>query len=117
MKLATASLNQTPLDWANNKRNILSAISQGKTEGVDLLCLPEMCIPSYGCEDMFLHPWVAEKSLSVLLEILPHTEGIATVVGLPFYFKKSIYNVICLIDNAKILGFQAKQNLPKDGIH
>jgi len=117
MKIAAASLNQTPIDWANNKHNILAAISLAKSKGIDLLCLPEMCIPGYGCEDLFLHPWVADKSLAVLLEILPNTKDIATIVGLPYRFQHKVYNVICLIENGEILGFQAKQNLPKDGIH
>lgn len=117
MKIAAASLNQTPLDWDNNKRNIIQAISGAKEQGIDLLCLPEMCITGYGCEDLFLAPWLAEKSLSVLFEILPETIGIATILGLPVHFQKKIYNVACLIEDGNILGFQAKQNLPKDGVH
>ena len=117
MKLAAASLNQTPIDWANNKSNILEAISQAKKEGVKLLCLPEMCITGYGCEDLFLHSWLADKALEVLQEILPETKGIATTLGLPYHFQGKVYNVICLVEDGQILGFQAKQNLPNDGIH
>jgi NAD+ synthase (glutamine-hydrolysing) len=117
MKIGAASLNQTPIDWERNKHNILKAIELAKKEGVKLLCLPEMCIPGYGCEDLFLHSWVAEKSLAVLLEILPETKNISTILGLPVHYQNKIYNVVCLIDDGKILGFQAKQNLPKDGIH
>ena len=117
MKIGAASLNQTPLDWEGNKKNIISAIRSAKNENIDLLSLPEMCITGYGCEDLFLHSWVAEKSITVLLEILPETTNITTTVGLPFHFQDKIYNAVCLIENGKILGFQAKQNLPKDGVH
>lgn len=117
MKIGAASLNQTPLHWENNKNNIIEAIRLAKKQNINLLCLPEMCIPGYGCEDMFLHSWVAEKSLAILLEILPETKDISTIVGLPVHYQNKIYNVVCLIDNGNILGFQAKQNLPKDGIH
>jgi NAD+ synthase (glutamine-hydrolysing) len=117
MKTAAASLNQTPIDWENNKRNILDTIALARELEIDLLCLPEMCIPGYGCEDLFLHPWLAEKSLAVLFEILPETKGITTILGLPYHHQNKIYNVICLVDNGKILGFQAKQNLPNDGLH
>ena len=117
MKIGAASLNQTPLDWENNKGNIIGAIEMAKEQGINLLCLPEMCIPGYGCEDMFLHNWVAEKSLAILLDILPETNNISTIIGLPLHFQNKIYNVVCLIDNGQILGFQAKQNLPKDGVH
>jgi len=117
MIIATASLNQSPLDWQNNRNNIIAAISSAKKEQATLLCLPEMCITGYGCEDMFLHPWVAEKSLVLLQEILPETTGIAVIIGLPFWFEENLYNVICLINNGSIQGFQAKQNLPFDGVH
>jgi NAD+ synthase (glutamine-hydrolysing) len=117
MKIGAASLNQTPLNWENNKNNIIEAIKLAKKENIDLLCLPEMCITGYGCEDLFLHSWVAEKSLALLFEVLPETENISTILGLPVHFKNKIYNVVCLIENGNILGFQAKQNLPKDGVH
>ena len=117
MKIGAASLNQTPFDWETNKSNIVEAIGMAKQQGINLLCLPEMCITGYGCEDMFLHSWVAEKSLSILLEILPTTKNISTILGLPVQFQNKIYNVVCLIEDGRILGFQAKQNLPKDGVH
>ena len=117
MKIGAASLNQTPLDWENNKSNILGAIKMAQKEGVNLLCLPEMCIPGYGCEDLFLHSWVAEKSLAILLEIVPETKDISTTIGLPVHYQAKIYNTVCLIENGQILGFQAKQNMPKDCVH
>ncbi len=117
MKIAAASLNQTPLDWQNNLNNILGAIEAAKSENADLLCLPELCITGYGCEDMFLHPWVSEKALTYITKILPFTYDLAVTVGLPIQYNKKVYNVVALIQNQAILGFQAKQNLPKDGIH
>ena len=73
LKLAGACLNQTPIDWENNLRNIKSAIEEAKYEGVDILCLPELCITGYGCEDLFLSQWLPEKALQKLAEILPET--------------------------------------------
>ena len=58
VKVAAATLNQTPLDWERNKKNILDAISEARSDGVGILCLPELCITGYGCEDMFLSPAV-----------------------------------------------------------
>ena len=60
MRLAGAALNQTPLDWAPNLANIRTALDQARAAGVELLCLPELCLTGYGCEDLFLHPWVAD---------------------------------------------------------
>ncbi|MCF6360317.1 MAG: NAD(+) synthase [Cyclobacteriaceae bacterium] len=117
MKIAGASLNQTPLDWANNTANIIDAIEQAKSHGVEVLCLPELCITGYGCEDMFLAPWVAEQALEELNTILKHTENITVALGLPVWHNSSIYNTVSLVSDGHILGFQAKQKLPNYGVH
>ena len=51
IKVAAAALNQTPIHWENNLANIVSAIEQARSEDVSVLCLPELCITGYGCED------------------------------------------------------------------
>ena len=37
IRVAAAVLNQTPMDWAGNKKNILSAIAAARDEGVEHL--------------------------------------------------------------------------------
>lgn len=117
MKIAGATLNQTPLDWSNNTSNISRAIEKAKEDGVHILCLPEMCITGYGCEDMFLHPWVAEQALNEITKILPLTSNIAVTLGIPMWYDNHLYNTICFVYNGEILGFQAKQKLPNYGVH
>lgn len=117
LTLAGACLNQTPIDWTNNLRNITSAITEAKGEGVDILCLPELCITGYGCEDLFLSQWLPEKAMEKLLEIVPASEGITLTVGLPIRFEGSIYNTTCLLSDGKIIAFYAKQKLANDGVH
>lgn len=117
LKIAGACLNQTPIDWENNLFNIQSAIKEAKKEGVALLCLPELCITGYGCEDLFLSPWLPEKALEQLSKIIQWTDGISVNVGLPVIIGEKIYNTTCIISNRKILGFYAKQKLANDGVH
>jgi len=117
MRIAGASLNQTPLDWNTNSANILAAIKEAQTQEVELLCLPELCTTGYGCEDMFLAPWVAEQALEELLKITPKTTNITVAIGLPMWHNQQLYNTVALVSNGKILGFQAKQKLPNYGIH
>ncbi len=117
VKVAAAALNQTPLDWDGNKQNILAAIWAARADGVSILCLPELCITGYGCEDAFLSPATRETALDVLGEILPATEGIVVCLGLPLAFNKATFNAVCLVANGKLLGFCAKRALAGDGIH
>jgi len=117
LKVAAAALNQTPLAWAANRDNIRSALDRARSEGVGILCLPELCISGYGCEDAFLAPFVRETALDVLHELLPDTRGIVVSLGLPLQHAKAVFNACCLVADGKILGFAAKRALAGDGIH
>ena len=117
MKIAGATVNQTPIDWDNNTRRILQAIEEAKKQRVKLLCFPELCITGYGCEDLFLSEWVQERAWDELLVIKEKCDGIAVAVGLPFRMDEVTYNAVCVISDRNILGVTFKQNLARDGVH
>src|SRR6185437_122248 len=116
-KIAGAAINQTPIDWENNYKNIVDAIDIAKAQHVQLLCLPELCITGYGCEDLFLSDWVPAKAADILLKIKNHCDDITVSVGLPVKLDGKLYNCACIISNKKILGISAKQFLANDGVH
>jgi NAD+ synthase (glutamine-hydrolysing) len=117
MRIAGAALNQIPFDWAHNIQNISAAIAQAKAEGVELLCLPELCLTGYNCEDLFLSDWLPAAALAQLQKIRPLTEGICVVVGLPVRLQHRTYNTAAVLRDGQILGFAAKQFLANDGVH
>jgi NAD+ synthase (glutamine-hydrolysing) len=117
IRVAACTLNQTPLDWDDNRLRILEAIEQARRAGAVLLCLPELCITGYGCEDAFLASATHETALQVLLEIAEHTQGMAVSVGLPIRYNKANYNACSLVVDGRITGFVAKRALAGDGIH
>jgi len=87
VKVAAGVLNQTPIDWSSNLKNISDTITLAREEGCSLLCLPELCITGYGCEDAF------------------HSAGIRDSA------------VQALIVDGALIGFVTKQHLAGDGIH
>jgi NAD+ synthase (glutamine-hydrolysing) len=117
LKIAGAALNQTPLDWAGNRARILAAIAQARAQRVQVLCLPELCISGYGCEDAFHGEWVAEESLRSLKAILPETRHIAVAVGLPLIHRQNLYNCAALLVDGRLAGFFAKQLLAGYGVY
>lgn len=117
IRIGGACLNQIPMNWEHNVRNICNAVAQARSEQMSILCLPELVITGYGCEDMFLSDWVPAKALKKLAEIVPHTSGIAVAVGLPVFFQGALYNTTCFIHDTQVLGFYAKQKLANDGVH
>ncbi|OKL39389.1 NAD(+) synthase [Pontibacter flavimaris] len=117
LRLAAAALNQTPMDWEGNLQHIRTAIAEAKQNNTHILLLPELCITGYGCEDLFLSPWVAEEAFGKLLEVKEWCDGITVAVGLPIFLNKQVYNTACVIKNREIVGFTAKQFLANDGVH
>ncbi len=117
IQVGAGVLNQTPLDWDSNQKNIENALVQARQQGINILCLPELCISGYGCEDMFLAPATIAQSQRVLLELLPQTKEMVVAVGLPISWQNRIYNTVCLLVNGAIAGFVAKRFLANDGIH
>jgi NAD+ synthase (glutamine-hydrolysing) len=117
LRLGAAILNQTPLDWDGNTRRIVDAIRMAREQDVQILCLPELCITGYGCEDMFLAPHVWRTAWEMLQKIVPETEGIIVSVGLPLFVTNGVYNTACVLSHGEIVGFVAKQHLAGDGLH
>ncbi len=117
IKVGAAVLNQTPLDWSGNRRNILATIDQAKQQGVGILCLPELAITGHGCEDAFQSPDLQRTALEILLEIAPATEGLAIAVGLPLTYRKALFDAVALIADGRIEGFVAKRFLAGDGLY
>jgi NAD+ synthase (glutamine-hydrolysing) len=117
IKVAGATVNQIPIHWENNLKNIRYAISEAKDQGVKILCLPELCLTGYGCEDLFLSDWIAKKAISYLPEITSLSNGIAATMGLPVRFDGKTYNCVAVLKDGEILGITAKQFLANDGVH
>lgn len=116
LKVGAAALNQTPLDWKGNRRRISEAIAHAKQNSVQILCLPELSITGYGCEDAFSAPDTAECALGVLNTLIPETSGLVTCLGLPVRIRNKTYNAVAVVADARLLGFVCKQHLPNYGL-
>jgi NAD+ synthase (glutamine-hydrolysing) len=117
LHVGAAVLNQVPLDWRGNAARVTLALDQARDAGVRILCLPEMCLTGYGCEDMFLSPDVHRRALDSLHELLPRTAGMVACFGLPLAYNNAVFNSVALCCDGAIAGFVAKRFLAGDGIH
>lgn len=117
IRLGAASLNQTPLDFENNTLNIIKAIEDAKERHVQILCLPELCITGYGCEDAFFFDNIRKTAVSMLNEIAMHTQNIVVCVGFPFSTNNALHNCVAVLADRKLLGIVPKKNLASDGVH
>lgn len=115
--VAAATLDQTPFDWDTNAANIVAAMRMARDAKVDILCLPELCVTGYGCEDMFHSPALRRTALEVVREVAPESAGLVVALGLPLLHNNALFNTACLLVDGQVAGFVAKQNLAGEGLH
>lgn len=117
IRFGVGVLNQTPFDWEGNDQRIREAIQHARDAGVSVLCLPELCITGYGCEDMFHAPALLEEAWERLEALAPESRDMVVSVGLPVELRGAIYNCAAMLVDGKIEGLVAKRFLAGDGLH
>ncbi|MEM6885492.1 MAG: nitrilase-related carbon-nitrogen hydrolase, partial [Verrucomicrobiota bacterium] len=117
LRVGAAILNQTPLAWDSNENHIAKALTEANAQNVSILCLPELCITGYGCEDAFHSTGTHEMAWKTLKRLLPQTKGMIVSFGLPIMYQNSLFNCAALAVDGELAGLVAKQHLAGDGIH
>lgn len=115
--VAAAVLNQTPLDWRRNLENVRGAIAEARSLGVTILCLPELCLTGYGCEDAFHAANTLRRAWESLDTAARNTAGMVVSVGLPVLHRNALFNCAALLVDGRLVGLVAKRHLAGDGIH
>ncbi|MHA8066925.1 NAD(+) synthase [Aquirufa sp. ROCK2-A2] len=115
--LGAGVINQTPLDWKGNLLRITQLVNDAHSKKIDILCLPELSLCGYGCEDQFLSNFTIEKSWESLLKLSQTVSNTLVWVGLPVLFQGQLYNVAACLYNHQIQALIPKQFLANDGVH
>ena len=116
-KIGGSCLNQIPLDFTGNLSRIRKAIQLARTAGIQVLCLPELCISGYGCEDAFFRDEVLLKSKQSLATLEEESSGMAIFVGLPLEIGGRVFNAVAGLIDGKLCGFTLKSRLAGEGIY
>jgi len=117
VKTAVAVINQTPFDWTGNFSRIKDLLVEARSNEISVLCLPELCISGYGCEDAFYMPHLCETAMSSLERLLPFTKGMIVGLGLPFLHRGALFNTIAVAVDGQLVAFVPKKLLAGDGVH
>ena len=117
LRVAGATINQTPLDFSGNAGRVRAVLRAARSEGVELLVLPELVLSGYGCEDAFFSPWTAESCMRSLMALLPETADLTVAIGLPILWGGGLYNAVAMAQDGRLLGINAKRVLAREGVH
>ena len=81
MRVALAQINPTVGDIDANAAKVSEWIARARAEGADLVVFPELCVPGYPAEDLYLKRHFIEANRRAVEEIAAGVEGIVALVG------------------------------------
>lgn len=109
--VAAASLNQTVGDWPGNRARISAVIDEARQRGARLVLLPELCVSGYSLGDRLVRHGTLARSWRSVQQLLPATEGMIAVVGLPIRHRDTLFNATAVLADGRVAGLVAKENL------
>ncbi len=81
MRVALAQIDPTVGDIDGNSAKVAEWIGRAREEGADLVIFPELCIPGYPAEDLYLKRHFLEANRRAVEELAAAATGITALVG------------------------------------
>jgi NAD+ synthase (glutamine-hydrolysing) len=81
MRLALAQINPTVGDVDGNAAKIAEWIGRARDAGAELVIFPELCIPGYPAEDLYLKRHFLRANQRAVEELATAAQGITVLVG------------------------------------
>jgi NAD+ synthase (glutamine-hydrolysing) len=81
MRIALAQIDPTVGDIDGNSAKIAEWIERAGAAGADLVIFPELCLPGYPAEDLYLKPHFVAANQRAVEELARGVEGITVLVG------------------------------------
>ncbi|HSI79876.1 MAG TPA: NAD+ synthase [Solirubrobacterales bacterium] len=127
LRVALAQINPTVGDLGGNARLILAAIGDAREAGADLVVLPELCLPGYPAEDLYLKRHFTEANQRALEELAGEVTGIVALVGFAEPAPSSpraddaprsrpARNALAVIEDGAVAAVYRKHRLPNYGV-
>src|SRR5947209_1158898 len=81
IRLALAQIDSTVGDIDGNAAKIADWIGRAREQRAELVLFPELCLPGYPAEDLYLKPHFLAANEAALRELAGKVEGLAALVG------------------------------------
>jgi NAD+ synthase len=116
--ITLAQLNPTVGDVTGNVAKARAARARARSDGADLVVLPELFIAGYPPEDLVLKPAFQSACRAAIEALARDTAdgGPAMLIGSPWVEKGKLYNACALLDEGRIAAIRFKANLPNYGV-
>jgi NAD+ synthase (glutamine-hydrolysing) len=117
MRIALAQIDPTVGDIDGNAAKIAEWIGRAAEAGADLVIFPELGIPGYPAEDLYLKPHFVEANRRAVTELAAAAEGITALVGFAEPAAgggdfRHAYNSIAVLAGGEVASVYRKNRLP-----
>jgi NAD+ synthase (glutamine-hydrolysing) len=115
MRLALAQINAVVGDLDGNRERILAALSDARSEGADLVLLPELAVTGYPPEDLLLRPSFVRAAGQSVREIARSCTDLTALIGTP-WFDRDLFNACAVCADGELKTLYRKRYLPNYGV-
>jgi NAD+ synthase (glutamine-hydrolysing) len=117
MRLALAQINPTVGDVDGNAAKVAEWTGRARTEGADLAIFPELCIPGYPAEDLYLKRHFLQANQRAVEELAATAQGITVLVGFAEPVADQVdprhaYNSLAVLADGRVQAVYRKNHLP-----
>ena len=101
-------------DCAFNILQIENMMATAEGKGAEIICLPELSVTAYTCQDLFQQQLLLDQAENSLLKLMEFSRNlnITALVGVPVLYNNMLFNCAAVIQRGKIFGFVPKTYLP-----
>ena len=117
MRLALAQINPTVGAIGANTAKVAEWIGRAREAGVELVVFPELCIPGYPAEDLYLKRHFLAANRRAIEELAKEATGIAALVGFAEPAERDddarrAHNSIAVLRDGAVAAVYRKNRLP-----
>jgi NAD+ synthase (glutamine-hydrolysing) len=116
MRIALAQIDPTVGDIDGNAAKIAEWIGRARSEGADLTVFPELCVPGYPAEDLYLKDHFVEASRRAVEDLAKEVSGTVALVGFAEPAGggdfRHAHNSLAVLADGEIKGIYRKNRLP-----
>jgi NAD+ synthase (glutamine-hydrolysing) len=128
LTVSLAQIDPTVGDIEGNAKLIADSIARGREAGADLVVLPELALPGYPAEDLYLKHHFAEANVAALERLAGEARGITALVGFPepagsqgdripdAPARRPVRNALAVLRDGETVAVYRKNRLPNYGV-
>ena len=116
LRIGLAQINVTVGDMSGNGEIMARMIGSAKSESVDILVFPELCVCGYPPEDLLHKPKFIADNRSAMQALLGETQGLTVIAGYAQGDRDKCFNAAAVLSNGKIQQVYQKGQLPNYGV-